>query len=110
MDNFSLEDIEDNLDEILSSNDEEKIEEFVVEFEIMCNTVFYYDLLNGFFFNFADIFDTLQFFVKHKHTDKVENIINILSKYYKKMLIEKFNTCLANEEYEICEILKNKIN
>ena len=83
--------------------------ENVFEFENICYNSFYSNLVQGFIYGKVEIFNTLEFFVRTKDTEKINKIVSILNKYYNGFLTEKFNEFITNEEFEKCEMFKNII-
>jgi len=91
------------------SKTEVEKENAIFEFEKSCYIPFYENLERGFVYPSEDIFDTLEFFLRLEETEKVEFCANMLKKYYKGFLTEKFDELISEENYELCAKIKDLV-
>ena len=66
---------------------------------------FYTSLTEGFIYESDMIFKTLEFYIEDNDEERVSTLVSILDTYYTGYLKGKFDECVENEEYEMCDKL-----
>lgn len=75
-------------------------------FLLICNTLFYDKLMEGFIYEKEEIAESLDFFLEVGDFKKVTKIVEILNKYYNGYVTEIFEGYVKSEKYEMCSKMK----
>lgn len=98
----SMEKIISNFDKNVS---EEEFNRAVSEFEIVCHSIFYEKVISGYFFEFENIKNSLEFFVRIKDSEKSKALSKILLDHYETKMKEYLSNCIEEEKYEILAVV-----
>lgn len=104
-DKFLIESMEKLIQNFDKNASDEEFEKAVSEFETICHSVFYEKVISGYFYEFENMKDSFEFFVRIKDSEKSKVLGKILLDHYETKMKKYLSNCMEEEKYEVLAVI-----